>query len=69
MTDLFAGSQRPRLAAGELGRKLEPLRNPPKCSHCGARMRLARIEPGLAGDEITYDCTCGHQQVEVIAAL
>ena len=34
-----------------------------RCPHCGAGMRLARIEPELEdrrNDVMTFDCECGH---------
>ena len=44
------------------------LSNPPACPRCGARMRLARIEPqlspGRGTSQITFDCECGHIHVE-----
>jgi hypothetical protein len=44
------------------------LTNPPICPKCGARMRLARIEPQLppahGTGQITFDCACGYLHVD-----
>jgi hypothetical protein len=36
----------------------------PRCTRCGATMRLALVEPlGMGREQFTFACRCGHQVV------
>jgi hypothetical protein len=67
MTDILI-PPRPRTKATTMDSVLSSLNNPPTCAKCGAKMRLARIEPqlspGRGPGQVTFDCSCGHVQAE-----
>jgi hypothetical protein len=71
MSDLSNG-QIAAVAPTRPSNQLHLLLDPPACPSCGRWMRLARIVPlpgtGPKADEITYDCACGHSEIETVEA-